>query len=172
MARTDTSRTEGEHGAVRPILLIGGVAVVAIVVALLVMRGSGSPSKVATGGSVDTVAPEAGGACGEGTPDASYSVTTNSDPSPPRPEGATFHLTVLHNGAPVTGAKVCVTANMPTMLHAGISQTAKEVSGGRYDVDLKFSMDGSWAGTVTIAPQGQPAVSVPVAIEVAPSSSN
>jgi YtkA-like len=170
MAKAGTPETDRERGAVRPIVVIAGVAVVAFVVALLVMRGSNGSSNVAAGGGpVPTVGPGPTGACGEGTPDPSYTLTTDSDPNPPRVVGTTFHLTVKHNGTAVTGAKVCVAADMPTMLHAGISETAKEVSGGRYDVDLKFSMDGSWAGTVTIAQPGQRPVSVPLAIQVAPS---
>lgn len=159
-----------EHGGANPLLIIGGIAVVAFVVALLAFRGgSGGSRPVSTGASVDTVEAPAVGACGEGAPDPSYSVSTDSDPNPPRLDGTVFHLTVRHGGAAVTGAKVCVAANMPTMLHAGVSQTAKEVSGGRYDVQLSFSMDGSWAGTITIAQPGQPIVSVPLAIQVAPS---
>jgi hypothetical protein len=171
MAKASAARTDTQHGGARPLLLIGGIAVMAFVVALLVVRsGSDDASNVSSGASVNTVAPASAGPCGEGAPDPSYTMTTESDPSPPRSEGATFHLTVRHNGKPVTGAKVCVTANMPGMLHAGINSVATEASAGRYDTDLKFSMDGSWAGTVTVAEPGMPVVSIPLKVEVAPSA--
>lgn len=145
---------------------------VAFAVALLAVRsGSDDSSNVSSGDSIGTVAPPSAGPCGEGTPDASYTMTTESDPSPPRSEGATFHLTVRHNGKAVTGAKVCVAANMPGMQHAGISSVATEGSAGRYDTDLKFGMEGSWAGTVTVAEPGKPVVSIPLKVEVAPSAS-
>jgi hypothetical protein len=172
MRKASGARTDAEHGGASALLLIGGIAVVAFVVALLVVRsGSGDSSKVSTGASVDTVAPTSAGPCGEGATDSSYTMTTDSDPSPPRSEGATFHLTVRHNGKAVTGAKVCVAADMPGMLHAGISTVATEASAGRYDTDIKFGMEGSWAGTVTVAEPGKPVVSIPLKVEVAPSAS-
>jgi len=178
--RVDTGRrlgrgrrrwTDGEHGGVSPLLIVGGIAVVVLAAALLALRGGSSgSSNLATGGdSVDTVAPASAGPCGEGTPDSSYSLIADSDPSPPRPPSTTVHLNVQHDGKAVTGAKVCVAVDMPTMVHAGISQTAKETSRGRYDVDLKFSMEGSWAGTITILQPGQPTVSIPLTLDVAPS---
>jgi hypothetical protein len=172
MGKAGRARTDTERGAASALLLIGGIAVVAFVVALLVVRsGSDDPSKVSAGAPVETVAPPSAGACGEGALDSSYTMTTESDPSPPRSEGATFHLTVRHNGKAVTGAKVCVVANMPGMLHAGISTVATEASAGRYDTDIKFGMEGSWAGTVTVAEPGKPVVSIPLKVEVAPSAS-
>jgi hypothetical protein len=171
LGKASRPRTDSERGGASPLLLIGGIAVVAFVVAILVVRSSSDgSSKVSSGASVDTVAPASAGPCGEGAPDPSYTMTTESDPNPPRSEGATFHLTVRHNGKAVTGAKVCVAANMPGMLHAGISSVATEASAGRYDTDLKFSMEGSWAGTVTVAEPGQPVVSIPLKVEVAPSA--
>lgn len=169
MADASQARTDREHGGVSPLLFVGGIAIVAFVVALLAFRGgSGSSQNVATGGPVDTVDATSASPCGEGTPDPSYTLTTDSDPNPPKPQGATFHLTVRHDGKAVTGAKVCLGADMPAMQHAGVNKVAKEASGGRYDADLKFSMDGSWVGTVTVAEPGKPVVSIPLAIEVAP----
>jgi hypothetical protein len=154
---------------VGPILIVAGVAVIAFVIALLAFRGGSKSSvDVATGGvTPGTSGAASAGLCGEGQPDPTYTLAVDSDPNPPRPEGTTFHLTVRHNGTPVTGAKVCLAANMPTMQHAGVSITSKEVSGGRYDAALKFSMEGSWEGTVTVAEPGKPVVSMPVTIQVA-----
>lgn len=107
-----------------------------------------------------------GSSCGQGPPDPTYSVTVDFDPDPPRAEGATFHVTVRRDGKAVTGAKVCVKADMPDMQHPGVSTVAGEASGGTYDAKLKFSMTGAWAGSVTIAEPGRPAVSVPMKFEV------
>jgi hypothetical protein len=169
MATTGAPRSGREHGGVSPILIVGGLAIVAFVVAVLAFRGgSGSSQNVSSGGQTAATAdPASPGECGQGNPDPTYTVAMDSDPTPPRSQGATFHLTVRHNGTAVTGAKVCLAAEMPTMQHAGITKVAKEASGGRYDADLKFSMEGSWAATVTIAEPGKPVVSAPVVIEVA-----
>lgn len=104
--------------------------------------------------------------CGDGKPDPSYSVTMTSDPSPPRAEGTTLHLTVRQEGRAVTGARVCLRANMPDMQHPGVNTMAREASGGSYDARLRFSMPGAWQASVTIAEPGRGAVSVPVTIEV------
>ncbi len=89
-----------------------------------------------------------------------------SDPSPPRAEGTTLHLTVRQEGRAVTGARVCLRANMPDMQHPGVNTMAREASGGSYDARLRFSMPGAWQASVTIAEPGRGAVSVPVTIEV------
>ena len=56
----------------------------------------------------------------------------------------------------VTGAKVCVAADMPSMEHPGLTTVAKEGSGGRYETLVKFGMGGSWKAGVTIAEPGKP----------------
>lgn len=115
----------------------------------------------------DTGPPEAptsgaGRSCGPGRPDPSYRVTIGSDPNPARAQETTFHLSVHQDGKAVTGAKVCVAADMPGMQHPGVNTVATEASAGTYDVQVKFSMVGDWEGSVTIAEPGKPAVSVPV----------
>jgi copper transport protein len=104
--------------------------------------------------------------CGEGKPDPTYSLLTESSPDPPRSEGTTFRLTVRQEGRVVSGARVCVSADMPGMQHPGASTVAREASAGRYDADLKFGMTGAWAATVTVAEPGKPVVAVPMAFEV------
>jgi copper transport protein len=104
--------------------------------------------------------------CGQGTADPSYDVTIESDPSPPVAEGTTFFFTVRQDGEPVTGAKVCVDADMPGMQHPGVFTVASDAEPGRYDAKLELSMTGGWEGSVTIAEPGKPAVSVPLAFEV------
>lgn len=52
-------------------------------------------------------------------------------------------------GRAVTGAKVCLSADMPDMQHPGVGKVAKEASGGRYELNLKFEMVGALAASVT-----------------------
>ncbi|HEX2047913.1 MAG TPA: copper resistance protein CopC [Acidimicrobiales bacterium] len=125
------------------------------------------PMELVTGGDEAPGTPSGGGgACGQGMPDPAYRATFEPEPDPPKAEGTTFHLTVLHEGRPVKGAKVCVKVDMPDMQHPGVSAVATEVSSGKYDARLRFSMTGAWEGSVTIAEPGRPAVSVPVSFEV------
>ncbi len=164
---TRTPATGREHGGVSPILVVAGIAVVAFVVALVAFKGGSTPKTVDAGGQITVPGAAAPGAgCTGGTPDAAYTVTMESDPSPPRAEGTTFHLTVRHDGKAVTGATVCMTADMTEMHHEGINSDAKEASGGKYDATLKFGMRGPYGGSVVVAEPGKAAVSVPVTFEV------
>jgi copper transport protein len=105
-------------------------------------------------------------ACGEGTPDPAYTVTVDTDPDPPRAEGTTLRLVVRDGGRPVPGANVCVKFDMPDMGHPGVFGVAHEVSAGRYEARLRFSMSGGWVGSAVIAPPGRQAVSVALRFEV------
>lgn len=110
-------------------------------------------------------APGGGGnaaGCDLGEPDPAYQATVAPDPNPPSVEGTTFRITVRRDGSPVTGAKVCLTADMPEMQHPAVSKVAKELSGGRYEVELKFEMGGAWAASVVIAEPGRPVALVPM----------
>lgn len=153
---------------VRPIVIVGGTVLVVMMISFLLYAVGGSADQeLFTGGqAAGTAGPVSNSACGLGTPDDSYSVALVSDPDPPRPEGTTFRLTVRQGGRAVTGAKVCMLAEMPTMEHPGLSGVAKELSGGRYESVVKFGMGGSWKAAVTIAEPGKPTVSVTVPIEV------
>jgi hypothetical protein len=147
--------------------MIGGVALIAVVVAFLALRGGGADNpgpSASSGGSSGTLSTP--GECGEGKPDPSYTVSVTSDPNPPRPDGTIFHLAVRHNGAPVTGAKVCLGADMPDMQHPGVGTVAKETTGGVYDEDLKFSMVGSWVASVTIVEPGKDPALVTMVFQV------
>jgi len=125
---------------------------------------------VTGGGPGDTATVPAAGSCGKGKPDSTYSVSWSFDVDPPIPGYSTIHLTVRHGGRPVTGARVCVVADMPDMGHSGTDSAAEEMPGGRYDAELDFSMGGSWAATVTIAEPGAAVVSLPLAFRVATGS--
>jgi hypothetical protein len=112
-----------------------------------------------------------GGPCGRrrlrrwrGQP--AYTATVDSDPDPPRVEGTKFRILLRRDGRPVTGAKVCFAADMPDMQHPGVSRVARETSGGRYEVDLKFEMGGAWAASVIVAEPGRPVALVRVGLFV------
>lgn len=157
-----------EHRPTHPLLIVAGtVLVVALVTFGLYSAGGYEEDLLAGGPAAQLAGSAAAGACGQGTPDDSYSVAVTSDPDPPRPEGTTFRLTVRQGGRAVTGAKVCMMADMPSMEHPGLTTVAKEGSGGRYETVVKFGMGGSWKAGVTIAEPGKPIVVVTVLIEVA-----
>ena len=157
-----------EPRSTQPLLIVAGtVLVVTLVSFALYSVGDYEEDLLAGGPAAQLAGPVAAGACGQGTPDDSYSVAVTSEPDPPRPEGTTFRLTVRQGGRAVTGAKVCMMADMPSMEHPGLTTVAKEGSGGRYETVVKFGMGGSWKAGVTIAEPGKPIVVVTVLIEVA-----
>jgi len=170
MINRTTPDRDQQRGAVSPFLIVVGVAVVAFVVALVAFRGggSGTSKSVDASGQITVPGPAAQGTgCSSAsTPDPAYSVAMESDPNPPRAEGTTFHLTVKHDGKAVTGATVCMSADMTEMHHEGINNEAKEASGGKYDTMLKFGMRGPYAGSVIVVEPGKSAVSVPVNFQV------
>lgn len=76
-------------------------------------------------------------------PNVGVNVTVN--PNPPPVGQATVTVTLSEaNGQPITGAKVELEGNMT---HAGMPPTQaqpQEVSPGRYEAPLDFSMAGDW----------------------------
>ena len=160
---------DSERRATNPLLIVAGTVLLVSLVTFLLYSADGHEDGdvVAGGPAAKLAAPVDAGACGLGQPDDSYSVSVTSDPDPPRPEGTTFRLTVRQGSRVVTGAKVCVSADMPSMQHPGLTGVAKELSGGRYETVVKFGMGGSWRAGVTINEPGKPIVTVTVLIEVA-----
>jgi len=156
----------GRKRRVNPIVIVVGVAVVAFVIAFLAFRGGSKTTKVTAGGQISPPSTTATSGCPAGNADPAYTVTMESDPSPPRAEGTTFHLTVRHNGNAVTGATVCVSADMTEMHHEGITDTAKEVSNGKYDIALKFGMRGPYLASILITERGKPPVLATVNFQV------
>jgi len=156
------------------VIVVGTLMVVAVLTFLVYAAGgSRGPDQVVTGGQSSKLAgPASSGPCGQGTPaDSSYGVDYVTDPDPPRPEGTTVLLTVRHEGKTVSGAKVCLTADMPDMEHPGLNKASKEISGGRYEARIQFGMGGSWRMSVTIAEPDKAVVSVPLVVQVAPVAS-
>lgn len=158
-----------QREATHPLLIVIGTVVVVVLLSfgIYALGGSSDQDVFAAGQTVDTAGAGSRGGCVFGPPDESYSVAVAFDPDPPRPEGTTLRMTERQGGRAVTGAKVCVIADMPTMEHPGLTGTSKELPGGRYESVIKFGMGGSWKASVVIAEPGKAVVSVPLSMEVA-----
>ncbi len=83
------------------------------------------------------------------------------------PTTHTFRVT--RDGQPVTGAQVCMRADMGGMggmSGMGISDVARETEPGQYDVPVRFEMGGYWNGTVIVAAGPRKPVKIAIPIEV------
>lgn len=83
------------------------------------------------------------------------------------PTTHTFRVT--RDGQPVTGAEVCMRADMGGMggmSGMGTSDVARETEPGVYDVPIRFEMGGFWNGTVIVRSGVRKPVKVEVLIEV------
>lgn len=98
--------------------------------------------------------------------EAGYEVTVATEPNPPAPEDTSIEVLVQQDGAPVSGAVVCVSAEMSEMNHAGVSKQTDELGEGRYGVEVDFGMRGPWRGSVVVIDPGQPAASMPVSFDI------
>jgi len=80
----------------------------------------------------------------------------------------THTLRITRNGEPVTGAQVCMRADMGRggMSGMGVSNVAHETAPGVYDVPLQFEMGGSWDATVLVTTGVRKPVKVPIPVEV------
>jgi hypothetical protein len=159
----------GETGRDRahPLLIVVGTLAAVVAITFVVFAVGGGPTKD-SGRNATFAQPVSSGECGVPTPaDATYTADVTSSPDPPPPTGASFTFMIRHGGKGVTGAKVCLNADMPEMQHPGISYLLTESSGGRYGARIQFSMGGTWRGSLTVAEPGMPIVSVPVTIQVA-----
>lgn len=88
---------------------------------------------------------------------------------PPAVNATSYHLAVMHDGAPVEGATVCIRADMGGtggMSGMGASNVAREVDPGIYEVAIMFPMGGRWRGRIVVQEPGHGAVSTPLAITV------
>ncbi|MDQ6727789.1 MAG: FixH family protein [Actinomycetota bacterium] len=102
----------------------------------------------------------------EAVSDSSYAVEFVT---PLSVDATTQTIRVTHNGAPVTGAQVCMRADMGgigRMSGMGVSNVAQETAPGVYDVPVRFEMGGHWDGTVIVARPSGKAVRIPAPIEV------
>ncbi|MGH9280500.1 MAG: FixH family protein [Acidimicrobiales bacterium] len=148
---------------------MAGTLLTVVLIAFLTFQVGDYAGQESSGGAATNLAtPVAAGACGEGKEaDPTYSVDLVATPDPPRPEGTNLLFTVRRAGTAVTGAKVCVSTDMPEMAHPGLTTVTKEGSGGRYETRIQFGMGGSWRTSVIIAEPDKPVVWVPMTIQVA-----
>lgn len=89
--------------------------------------------------------------------------------TPPSVEPTTQTIRVTRDGAPVTGAQVCMRADMGgigRMSGMGVSDVARERAPGEYDVPVRFEMGGSWNGTVIVDTGTRKPVTIPVPLDV------
>ncbi|MDP8993286.1 MAG: FixH family protein [Actinomycetota bacterium] len=78
-------------------------------------------------------------------------------------------IAVTRAGTPVSGAQVCMRADMGgpgNMSGMGVSDEAREVSDGRYRVPVRFEMGGHWNATVVVAEPRKEPVRIQMALQV------
>lgn len=98
--------------------------------------------------------------------DRSYKVSLEE---PPNIDMTYQRLVVTHNGQLVSGALVCLRADMGgrgRMSGMGVSNQARETTPGHYDVPVRFLMSGHWDGTAIVTEPRRKAVAIPLSIEV------
>ncbi|MGH9224830.1 MAG: FixH family protein [Acidimicrobiales bacterium] len=169
--RARESAAEDNDGGASPLFIVAGTLLTVVLVSFAIYS-VGDYSQDTTGGAANLAGEAAAGACGRGSEDPSYSVALAATPDPPSPLRTSLLLTVRQGARVVTGAKVCLTADMPEMQHPGLNKVASEAAGGRYEAELQFGMGGSWRTAITIAEPGKPVVSVPMTIQVADIKNN
>lgn len=74
-------------------------------------------------------------------------------------------LVVTRDGQPVAGASVCVNTAMVGMKSMRYSARGREVAPGRYEVPVKFAMEGTYRGNV-VTEVSDRAISVPLTVKV------
>lgn len=99
----------------------------------------------------------------ETEPDPSYAVELEN---PPSTREVAYLLQVSRNGEPVTGAQVCLSADMGGMSGMGVSDDAIELEPGVYEVEVRFEMAGPWDGTVLVNEGGGDSVAIPLSFNV------
>lgn len=102
----------------------------------------------------------------EAVTDASYAVEFLT---PFSVDPTTQTIRVTRDGEPVTGAQVCMRADMGgmgRMSGMGVSDVALETGPGVYDVPVRFEMGGMWNGTVIVTNGARKPVRVTVPIDV------
>jgi hypothetical protein len=166
---TQTDPAAPEREGAHPLLIVAATVLTVVALSFAVYAVSDPGAQDGPGAAGGNLAGSVGaGSCGQGTPaGANYSVDVLAAPDPPRPEGTTFSITPRRDGTPVTGAKVCLIADMPDMEHPALNAATRETSPGRYETRIQFGMGGTWKTAVTVAEPDKPVVSLPITIQVA-----
>jgi len=124
------------------------------------------------------------GACGDDGEDEASTTTTGTSSAACPTQGATVNrayasefegevmmddkkhvLVVTRDGKPVAGASVCVNTAMVGMRSMHYSAGAKDLGDGRYEVPMKFEMQGTYTGNV-VTKAGADDVLVPLTVKV------
>lgn len=74
-------------------------------------------------------------------------------------------LRVTRDGKPVSGARVCVNTAMVGMKSMHYTASGRELAPGKYEVGVKFGMQGEYRGNVVTKEAGKE-VSIPVNVKV------
>ncbi len=74
-------------------------------------------------------------------------------------------LRVTKDGRPLSGATVCVNTAMVGMRSMRYSARGRELAPGRYEVGVKFAMEGTYRGNVVTTRDGRE-ISIPVTVKV------
>ena len=74
-------------------------------------------------------------------------------------------LRVTKDGRPLSGAAVCVNTAMVGMTSMRYSARGRELAPGRYEVGVKFAMEGTYRGNVVTTRDGRE-ISIPVTVKV------
>lgn len=77
-----------------------------------------------------------------------------------------YHVTVTHDGQPITGGQVCMAVSKVGMSGLANSVTAKEESAGSYLVLLRFPRAGAWSARIGIVQPRRPPVVIPLELTV------
>lgn len=106
-------------------------------------------------------------ACGRiGPDDPTYTVTTKTQPDPPRSPSSDVIAVVMRQGHPVTGANLCVAVDMVGMPMGMSKYQGREISPGVYDDPVTFGMGGTWEGTLVLSVGGRSVISRAVSYRI------
>lgn len=107
--------------------------------------------------------PEKRGCALAGRPDAAYEARFAG---PVTAGSARHELVVTHDGSPVDATGLCINTEMVGMSGMGYTDEGHQVGPGRYAVDFRFGMAGTYRGNV-IVPRKDGEVSIPMSFKVA-----
>lgn len=90
------------------------------------------------------------------------------EPTPPTVDLMMYRLKVTENGQPVSGARVCLRADMGgagNMSGMGTTAEAREMKPGEYHIMIRFEMSGHWDVYGLVQKPGQDPVAVKFGVE-------
>lgn len=135
---------------------------IAVVVVLAVVASVVAAARLEAPHAINT------SACGPiGPDDPSYTLTTKTQPDPPKSPTSDVLAFVMHQGRPVTGANLCVAVDMRGMPMGMSKFQGHQITPGVYDDTVTFGMGGTWAGTLVVSVGGKPVLTRPVSYRIA-----